>query len=83
MIEATTVHPSVRGRKRQGQDADRNGIWERGSKRSPSLIHIGGGIAKLRLENPRREFCNGVNANKRPHRVISSLRFRVARYIFR
>lgn len=44
-IRATT---SVRGRKRQGQDADRNGIWERGSKRSPSLIHIGG-IAKLRL----------------------------------
>lgn len=44
-IRATTC---VRGRKRQGQDADRNGIWERGSKRSPSLIHIGG-IAKLRL----------------------------------
>ena len=44
-IRATT---SVRGRKRQGQDADRNGIWERGSKSSPSLIHIGG-IAKLRL----------------------------------
>ena len=79
MFENYEHHSSSIPRSVSIHDVHRTGIWERRWKSSPTLIHIDGTQASSASAVGSEEFYIGVNANKRPHRVISSLRFRVAR----